>query len=49
MAAVACVNPMRNVAAVMALESQQRYMDVALDAARAAANRGEVPVGGGVG
>lgn len=29
----------------MALESEQRYMDVALDAARAAAKRGEVPVG----
>ena len=29
----------------MALESEQRYMDVALDAARAAAERREVPVG----
>jgi len=29
----------------MAPESEQRYMDVALDAARAASERGEVPVG----
>lgn len=29
----------------MASQTEQRYMDVALDAARAAAKRGEVPVG----
>lgn len=29
----------------MALQTEQRHMDVALDAARAAAGRGEVPVG----